>query len=183
MAEFYYNSFLADISANLSTIFLASSFNKRFVFCCKIFIYNRLLINKIFPEVSINLKMLADVFRGRASGKTLRGWKVLHAAMCWRTQNGWAKLSIPEPYSQRRWDKLTKKVGGLSKIKIPLTLCIKTLTIIILTFINFNNSIHNTTLLSLNFSGFFCGFLSELGFVRFIDLQDYSEIFMKYLCQ
>ena len=29
----------------------------------------------IFPEASINLKMLADVFRGQTSGKTLRGGK------------------------------------------------------------------------------------------------------------
>ena len=80
--------------------------------------------------------MLADIFRGQSSGKILRGWKVLHAAMCWRTQNNDSKaINSKTVLPQRRWDKLTKRVGGLSKIEIPPTLCTQTSKIVILTLI------------------------------------------------
>lgn len=53
---------------------------------------------KIFPEGSNNLRMLADVFKGQLSGKTLRGGKFCTLLCVGGRRTDVAERSIPNPY-------------------------------------------------------------------------------------
>ena len=124
------------------------------------FCYDRLLINKIFPEESNNLKMLADVFKGQSSGETLRGWKVLHAAMCWRTQSRCCKMiNSKSVLTSEEWRPLTTKCWRTLQNQPPLEswLLLNEQSLLLH---NLNNPTHNTTLLGLTtFQGFFVAYL------------------------
>jgi hypothetical protein len=84
VAEFIKNSFLAEnFSAIFTTVFLSfwNQISDEHRAMSHVLLHTHILsfithhYLTIFPEASINLKMLADVFRGQTSGKTLRGGK------------------------------------------------------------------------------------------------------------